>query len=96
MNSQETKIYKDMKKELLIELKDVEITAANAASLSGKLSQMASGAIYDDDKNIINIHDRKLDVLEDITEATNGNPILVTYWFQHDLERIIDRLSKLN
>ncbi|MCY1152622.1 MAG: hypothetical protein OWP43_09430 [Sphaerochaetaceae bacterium] len=80
---------------LLIELKDVEITAANAASLSGKLSQMASGAIYDDEKNIISIHNRKLDALEDIIEAANGNPILVAYWFQHDLERIIDRLSKL-
>lgn len=95
LNFQETKIYKDMKKKLLIELKDVEITAANAASLSGKLSQMASGAIYDNDKNIINLHDRKLDALEDIIEAANGNPILVAYWFQHDLERIIHRLSRL-
>ena len=95
LNPQETKIYKDMKKKLLIELKDVEITAANAASLSGKLSQMASGAIYDNDKNIINLHDRKLDALEDIIEAANGNPILVAYWFKHDLDRIIDRLSRL-
>ena len=95
LNFQETKIYKDMKKKLLIELKDVEITAANAASLSGKLSQMASGAIYDDNKNIISIHDRKLDALEDIIESANGNPILVAYWFQHDLERIIHRLAKL-
>ncbi len=95
LNSQETKMYRSLKKKLLIELKNVEITAANAASLSGKLSQMASGAIYDDDKNIISIHDRKLDALEDIIEAANGNPILVAYWFQHDLERIIERLSKL-
>ena len=95
LNPQETKMYRNMKKKLLIELKDAEITAANAASLSGKLSQMASGAIYDDDKNIINIHDRKLDALEDIIEASNGNSILVAYWFKHDLDRIIDRLSKL-
>ena len=95
LNPQETKIYKDMKKKLLIELKDVEITAANAASLSGKLSQMASGAIYDNDKNIITLHDRKLDALEDIIEAANGSPILVAYWFKHDLDRIIDRLSRL-
>lgn len=95
LNSKETKMYRNMKKKLLIELKDVEITVANAASLSGKLSQMASGAIYDDDKNIISIHDRKLDALEDIIEAANGNPILVAYWFQHDLERIRHRLSKL-
>lgn len=95
LNSKESKMYRNMKKKLLIELKNVEITAANAASLSGKLSQIASGAIYDDDKNIISIHDRKLDALEDIIEAANGNPILVAYWFQHDLERIIDRLSRL-
>lgn len=64
--------------------------------LSNKLSQMANGAIYDDDKNIISIHDRKLDALEDIIESANGKPILVAYWFKHDLERIKERLHKLH
>lgn len=96
MSAEEKEKYMELKKELILELPDSEITAANAASLSNKLSQMANGAIYDDDKNIIPIHDRKLDALEDIIEAANGKPILVAYWFKHDLERIKERLHKLH
>lgn len=96
MSAEEKEKYMELKKELILELPDNEITAANAASLSNKLSQMANGAIYDDDKNIIPIHDRKLDSLEDIIEAANGKPVLVAYWFKHDLERIKERLHKLH
>jgi len=96
MSAEEKEKYMELKKELFLELPDSEITAANAASLSNKLSQMANGAIYDDDKNIIPIHDRKLDALEDIIEAANGKSILVAYWFKHDLERIKERLHKLH
>ncbi len=96
MSAEEKEKYMELKKELILELPDSEITAANAASLSNKLSQMANGAIYDDEKNIISIHDRKLDALEDIIEAANGKPILVAYWFKHDLERIKERLHKLH
>ena len=56
---------------------------------------MSNGAIYDDDNNIIPIHDRKLDALEDIIESANGKPVLVAYWFKHDRTRITERLSKL-
>ena len=87
--------YTDLKQELVLSLGDTEITAANAASLSGKLSQMANGAIYDDGEPI-RIHDRKLDALEDIIEAANGKPLLVAYWFKHDLIRISERLQKLH
>ena len=80
----------------MLTLGDGEITAANAASLSGKLSQIANGAIYDDSGEVIQIHDRKLDALEDIIEAANGKPILVAYWFKHDLTRISERLKKLH
>lgn len=71
----------------------IELTAANAAVLSGKLLQMANGAIYDEEKNSLYIHDCKLDALEDLVEAANGNPILIAYWFKHDLERIRTRIS---
>ena len=57
---------------------------------------MANGAIYDDNGETVNIHERKLDALEDIIEAANGKPILVAYWFKHDLERIQQRLKKLH
>ncbi|MBQ3321728.1 MAG: DEAD/DEAH box helicase, partial [Firmicutes bacterium] len=75
--------------------KDGEITAANAASLSGKLTQMANGAIYDDEGNIIPVHSRKLDALEDLIEAQNGKPVLVAYWYKHDLKRIEERLRDM-
>lgn len=95
MSDEEQKQYKELKKELILQLPDTEITAFNAASLSNKLSQMANGAIYDDDENIVPIHDRKLDALEDIIESANGKPVLIAYWFKHDLKRITERLKKL-
>ena len=92
----ERKRYDELKRELVLQLPDGEITAANAASLSGKLCQMSNGAIYDDSGEVIRIHDRKLDALEDIIEAANGKPLLVAYWFRHDLERIEERLRELH
>ena len=94
LSDEEKQKYTTLKQELVLSLGDAEITAANAASLSGKLSQMANGAIYDDNGEVIQIHDRKLDALEDIIEAANGNPILVAYWFKHDYDRISERLKK--
>ena len=95
MDKKEKLKYVRMKQELVLQLSGGEVTAANAASLSGKLSQMANGAIYTDDGGTEVIHDRKLDALEDLTEAANGKPILVAYWFQHDLTRITERLNTL-
>lgn len=94
LSDKEKKKYEDMKAELVLALPEGEITAANAASLSGKLSQMANGAVYADNESILSIHDRKLDALEDIIEAANGKPILIAYWFKHDLMRIEERLTE--
>lgn len=88
LSEEEEKRYEELKADFILELPEGEITAANAASLTGKLSQLANGAIYDDDGNIIEFHDRKLDALEDLIEAANGKPLLVAYWFKHDLQRI--------
>ena len=96
LSEKEDSRYADLKKDLVLELPDGEITAANAASLSGKLSQMANGAIYDDKQEVIEIHCRKLDALEDIIESMNGRPLLVAYWFRHDLDRISERLNSLH
>ncbi len=95
LSEKEDSRYADLKKDLVLQLPDGEITAANAASLSGKLSQMANGAIYTDAGETVAIHERKLDALEDIIEAANGKPVLVAYWFRHDLERITERLHEL-
>ena len=87
--------YVRMRQDLILKLPKGEVTAANAAALSGKLVQMANGAVYSDDGNYEKIHDRKLDALEDIIEAANGKPVLVAYWYQHDLDRIVGKLNEL-
>ena len=92
LSPDEQDAYDEMKKQFILDLPDGEISAANAAALSGKLSQMANGAIYDDAGNTVPIHEQKLDALEDIIESANGKPLLVAYWYQHDLERIMKRL----
>lgn len=93
LSNSEKNQYDEMKKSLVLEITDGEITASNAASLSNKLCQLSNGAIHDDEQNIVEIHDRKLDALEDIIESMNGKPLLVAYWYRHDLERIKSRFS---
>lgn len=93
LSDKEKKIYNTLKKDLVVSLKGEEIDAANAAVLSNKLTQLANGAIYSNDEKTITVHDRKLDALEDLIEASNGKPVLVAYWFKHDLERIKKRFD---
>lgn len=95
MTSGEAEDYEKFKRELVLTLGDEEITAANAAVLTSKLSQMANGAIYTDDGQTVHLHDHKLDVLEDMIEAMNGKPVLVAYYFKHDVARIETRLKSL-
>lgn len=93
LSETEKKRYDKLKKSLVLKLPDGEVTSANAASLTLKLSQMANGAIYTDDKNVVNIHDRKLEALEDLVESANGKSVLVAYWFKHDKDRIRERME---
>jgi SNF2 family DNA or RNA helicase len=95
LSEMEQKRYEELKKDLVLQLPDGEITAANAAALSGKLCQMANGAVYADSQEVLPIHERKLDALEDIIESMGGKPLLVAYWFKHDIERITERLKKM-
>jgi SNF2 family DNA or RNA helicase len=90
----ERRTYETLRKEMVVQISEQEeIDAVNAASLSGKLLQMANGAVYDEDKRVLRIHDKKLDALEDLIEAANGKPVLIAYWFKHDLERIKERFN---
>jgi len=95
LDDEERAKYEELKNELVLQLPGAEITAANAATLSGKLSQLANGAIYDDDGSVNAFHERKLDALEDLIESANGKPVLVAYWFKHDLKRITERFAAL-
>lgn len=91
MSALEYQQYQTMKDDMVLSLKGKEIDAANSAALSGKLLQMANGAVYDENRGVAHLHDRKLDALEDLIEAANGKPVLIAYWFKHDLERILER-----
>lgn len=85
--------YKKFKKEMVMTIQEKEIDAINAASLSNKLIQLANGSIYDADKKFYEIHNKKLDKLEEIIESANGKPVLVAYWFKADKERIEKRFK---
>lgn len=91
---QERAVYERLEQDLVIELDGQVVDAANAAVLSGKLLQLASGAIYDENGDAIVVHGAKLDALEDLVEAANGQNLLVAYWYKHDLERIIERFPQ--
>ena len=95
LSEAEAQEYQSMVDDFVLQLPGREITAANAGVLSGKLSQMANGAIYDEEKDVTCLHERKLDALEDIIESANGKPLLIAYWYQHDRDRIEERLESL-
>ena len=99
MDERERDLYETLKEELFLRVinKDglKEIDAKNASVLCNKLSQMANGAVYTEDSEVVRIHDRKLDALEDLIEAANGNPLLVAYWYQHDFQRIRERFPEV-
>ena len=95
LDDSEMAVYTELQDEMIAEIKDKEISSANAAVLTGKLLQVSNGAIYTDSGEVVEVHERKLDALEDIIEAANGKPLLVAYWFKHDLDRIKKRLDKL-
>lgn len=91
LSESEWQHYQTLRDEMVLSLNGKEIDAVNAAALSGKLLQLSSGAVYDEHGAVLPVHNRKLDALEDIIEAANGKPVLIAYWFKHDLKRILER-----
>ena len=93
------KQYDDFEKEKVLELfsqtlnDNVEVSVLNAATLSNKLLQFANGAIYDENKNVYNIHDVKLEALNELIEDANGKPVLIAWSYQHDRDRIMEYLK---
>ncbi|CAK7037298.1 MAG: hypothetical protein BACD_00165 [Bacteroides rodentium] len=93
MDKPERKIYEQLSRDLIIPLEDADIDASNAGALTGKLLQMANGAVYDEDGNARELHRHKLEMLEDLIEAANGQSVLIAYWFKHDKARIMSHLT---
>lgn len=87
------KTYNEIRKEFIANIGNKEITVSNAAVLSNKLLQFCNGAIYDENKNIIEIHDAKLDALEDLIEDNPDENILVAYNYNSDLTRLQKRFK---
>ena len=99
MDEREKELYETLKEELFLRVRNkdgvYEVDAKNASVLCGKLSQLANGAVYSESGKTARIHDRKLDALEDLIESANGHPLLVAYWFQHDLWRMKERFPEM-
>ncbi|BFH13514.1 DEAD/DEAH box helicase [Paenibacillus melissococcoides] len=87
-------LYEKLEEDLLLEYVDADVVASTAAVLSNKLLQMASGAVYDEERGVKMIHDAKLEALEDIIEAAQGKPVMVFYNYQHSLSRIQERFPQ--
>ena len=92
MSKPERKLYDQLKTDLIIPTEDGDIDARNAAALSNKLLQMSNGAVYDENGDARVIHSRKLEMLDDLIESANGQPVLIAYWFKHDRARIVEHL----
>ena len=88
-------IYDKMERDYLVTIDEDMITATSAGVVSNKLLQMANGAVYDEERKVIPIHDLKLEALEEIIEENEGKPIMVLYNYQHDYERLMARFEKL-
>lgn len=95
MSSEEAELYQKLKKNMILPFEGGDIDAKSSVGLSNKLLQMANGAVYDETGIAKRMHDRKLDALEDLIEASNGKPVLIAYWFKHDLQRICERFPAL-
>lgn len=93
MSCKELKLYNKLKSDMIIDIDGKELDVPNAAALSNKLLQMANGAVYDDEKSVVEIHSQKLDALKDLIEASNGKPVLVAYWYKHDKDRLMQRFQ---
>ncbi|MBR8700254.1 hypothetical protein IX317_000624 [Fusobacterium sp. DD29] len=94
LDTKAQKAYDELEKEMVLEVADQEINVANAAALSNKLQQLANGALYDDNKNIVDIHNCKIDRFLELMEELNGKPALVFYNFKHDLIKLQKALKK--
>ena len=88
------KKYKELEREYVLELEESDIIASNAATLSNKLLQLASGCVYDENGDAVEIHQEKLEALERIVEDAQGQPILIFYQYKHDLTRIQQRFKQ--
>ena len=88
------KAYEQFEHDLLLEVDEDVITAATAGVLTGKLLQFCNGAVYSNEGEVVHLHDCKLEAYMELLERLNGEPALTFYGYQHDRDRILERLKK--
>ena len=93
MDDASRRAYAAMERDYLMRHRGEVITAANAAVLAGKLLQLTSGQIYDEDKNVVEVHEGKINALEELVDSMNGNPLLVFYAYRHEADLIEARIK---
>lgn len=96
LDAKAQKAYKQFERELLLEIDETVITAGTAGVLTGKLLQMCNGALYDNDGQVVPVHDCKLEAYMELLEQIGGEPALTFYGYKHDKDRILERLRKTN
>lgn len=94
LDSKAQKAYREMERDAVLQVQDDTITATTAAALSGKLLQLCSGAVYDEDKNTVHVHDCKIEALMEAVEQLNGQHAIICYYFNHDRDRLMEALAK--
>ena len=94
LTNEERKVYRSLERDYIVEVGSEEITAMSAATLSNKLLQLAGGAVYNEEKEVVSLHDAKLDMLSYIVENTSDN-ILVGYNYKHEAWRIKEHFKSL-
>ena len=96
LDAKAEKAYRELERKMVLEIPEdeEEISVASAAALSNKLLQLANGAIYDDDRNVHEVHNCKIEAFLELIESLQGKPALVFYNYQHDRERILRALEK--
>ncbi|WP_035295150.1 DEAD/DEAH box helicase [Brevibacillus thermoruber] len=93
LDSKAKAAYEKLEREMLLQVDESTIDAGSAAVLTNKLLQLCNGAVYDEDRNIVEIHKCKIEAFLELVEGLNGKPALVFYNFQHDLDRIKKALA---
>jgi hypothetical protein len=80
---------------MYVQLEEDELVAISGGGKYSLCRQIASGSAYDPDKNVVRIHDAKIEALADLLDELNGKPLLVAYCFEHELQALLRRWPKL-
>ena len=93
LDAKALKAYRELEREMLLEVDDQTVTAGSAAVLNGKLLQLCSGAVYDTEGAAVGIHDCKIEAFLELVEQLHGEHALVFYWFKHERDRLVRALE---